>query len=412
MSNEKLLVGRKITIVSHYYPPETGAAANRMKFFTYWLHRHGAEITVITAMPSYPKGRIYKEYQGKVWSREITPWGRILRTWCYSSPARTASRRLVNYFTFMILSQRWIYYVKNSDVAIFSSGPMFSGMVAFLSAKLFGTKIILDARDLWPDRIWETGALRPPKLAAKYLHNYEQFMYRNSAMILAVTNGVRNAILHRVKNSIPVKLIRNCDQEIQDNTHILERVQKSDRITIVEAGTLGWAQSPETLVSSFSFLLASGAANIDLLVAGTGPKAEEIRKYTDRTPDVKYLGNLPSDKLWQVLSTADIGVATLKSTEHNKMTVSRRIYDYARAGLAIIYSGEGEGADILRESGAGMVVPPEDPKALAEAIKLLSSDKEILKKWKKRSRLLLEGALSPENIGSQFIRLVLYTCDK
>ncbi len=406
MSETKLLDGKKTTVVCQYFPPEGGAAANRMRFFAYWLHKHGAEVNIVTAMPNYPQGIIHEAYRGRIWQSEKEPWGTVLRAWCYASPKRSAIRRLLNYFSFMCLSLRWLPVVKRSDVVIFSSGPMFAGFIAFLSAKIFGTKVILDVRDIWPDRIWESGAIRLPKAAMNTLYAYERFMYRNSVSVMCVTKGVCDIIRSKSKNSLPIELIRNCDQETDVKKVPTPKKKRSREVVVVESGTLGWVQDPEMLCLAYKDLLEKGVQNILLKFAGSGPRVEALKECIGVVRDAYYMGNLNQEELWHMLFSADIGVATLKASEHNKMAVSRRIYDYARAGLAIVYAGEGEGADIVGSSGAGIVVPPGDRRALADTIEMLATNRDVLERWKSNSRLLLEGEFSASSIGMHFIQTV------
>lgn len=407
MSNTKILDGRKVALVCQYFPPEGGAAANRMDFFKHWLHKHGAEVVVVTAMPNYPDGFIHKEYRGHIWLIEPQPWGKVLRSWCYASPNRSAVRRLINYFTFMVTSMRWLGQIRKCDVVVFSSGPMFAGFAAFLSAKLFGVKVILDARDLWPDRIWESGAIQLPKAVMNLLRLYENFMYKNSALITCVTQGVCDAIQKRVGASVPVELLRNCDQNTHFNYNRIKTSKESNEtIKIVEAGTIGWAQSPENLTTAFKEVLSRGNEYISLKFAGSGPRVEGLKESLKDLEKASYVGNLPQDGLWSLLYSSDIGVVTLRKSEHNEMTVSRRVYDYARAGLAIIYCGGGEGAEIVEKIGAGIVVPPENSSALSDAIEQIAKDKESLSHWKKRSKLLLEGEFSQQAVGMKLVKLV------
>lgn len=414
MADTKQLDGLNVTILCQYFAPEGGAASGRMDFFRQVLIQNGANVNIITSMPNYPEGIIHKEYKGKLWSSELGASSNVYRVWAFSSPNRSAIKRLANYFSFMIMAFRWIWVIKKSDVVIFSSGPMFAGFSAFLAKKIFGIKLLLDARDLWPDRIWESGAIKLPKLFVKLLYGYEQFMYTNSDAISCVTNGVCAAIQKRLKNPTDLVLVRNCDQEVSSNKIDRASIKSAiDNIQIVEAGTQGWAQDPGNLCNAFKSILSNDYKNITLKFAGSGPRASEIVIQLKQMNDnASYLGNLSKPDLWRLLFSSDIGVVTLKSSEHNMMTVSRRVFDYARAGLAIIYAGAGEGADIVRETGAGIVVPPGDSKALELAIIRLISDKDELLLWKGRSARLLQGELSQKAIGEKLMNAVARLCNR
>ena len=126
---------------------------------------------------------------------------------------------------------------------------------------------------------------------------------------------------------------------------------------------------------------------------------------------MEYIGYLPPDQLRQTLYDADIGIVSLSSIKHNNIAVARRMFDYAAAGLAIVYSGQDEGSQIIHDLDAGDVVPPGDPSALFKAIHRLVTDPPCLEQRKQASGRLLEGDFSDDVIAKKIIRLVQLIVD-
>ena len=60
----------RIAFLTQYYPPEIGAPQGRLSALARAFQRAGHEVTVLTAMPNYPSGRIHAGYGGLV-RREV-----------------------------------------------------------------------------------------------------------------------------------------------------------------------------------------------------------------------------------------------------------------------------------------------------------------------------------------------------
>ncbi|MEK9132214.1 MAG: hypothetical protein AAB606_00690 [Patescibacteria group bacterium] len=55
----------KILFISQYYPPETGAASNRIGYFAQFLAKKDHTVSVLTTTPNYPEGKVYDGYKNK-----------------------------------------------------------------------------------------------------------------------------------------------------------------------------------------------------------------------------------------------------------------------------------------------------------------------------------------------------------
>jgi hypothetical protein len=55
----------RFIILTQYYPPETGAPQNRLHSLAKYIKKFGYEVTIVTALPNYPKNEIFPSYKGK-----------------------------------------------------------------------------------------------------------------------------------------------------------------------------------------------------------------------------------------------------------------------------------------------------------------------------------------------------------
>ena len=81
------------------------------------------------------------------------------------------------------------------------------------------------------------------------------------------------------------------------------------------------------------------------------------------------------EKRGAALADADLGVITHRPGIETDLSFRTRVLDFLWAGLPVVSTGGGGGAELLSASGAGALVPPGEPEALAAAMRELLSDR-------------------------------------
>ena len=87
-------MNQKIVIISNYYPPEMGAAASRIKNLADALKEKGNMVSIISPLPNYPQGKIFKNYKNKFYFKEIIDGIEVKRFWIFPSKSQKAIIRL------------------------------------------------------------------------------------------------------------------------------------------------------------------------------------------------------------------------------------------------------------------------------------------------------------------------------
>src|SRR2546425_12402524 len=118
----------KLTILSQYYPPEVGAPQARLSELAAAFVRRGHQVTVLTAMPNYPVGRIHEGYGG-LFRREVRDGVQVIRTFIYPTQSAGLIRRLANYFSFVVSSALFgTFLLTPQDYLLVESPPLFLGL--------------------------------------------------------------------------------------------------------------------------------------------------------------------------------------------------------------------------------------------------------------------------------------------
>ena len=168
----------------------------------------GHDLTVLTALPNYPRGEIFKEYRGRLVVEERSGNIKIIRTWIYATKKKSFIHRLLNYFSFVFSSFAvGAWKIGSQDVVIVESPPLFLGISGFLLSFCKNARLVFNVSDLWPDSAMAIGMLRNKSLIrlSRWL---EEFLYKQSSLITGQTQGIVNNIRSRFGDK-PVALMTN-----------------------------------------------------------------------------------------------------------------------------------------------------------------------------------------------------------
>lgn len=122
-----------------------------------------------------------------------------------------------------------------------------------------------------------------------------------------------------------------------------------------------------------------------LLIAGDGHyrnTLEERARQEGVAGRVHFLGNVPHQDLPRLMSSSDLFVATSFASE----TFGIALVEAQSCGLPVVASRFGGFPEVLQDGVTGLLVPPQDPPALAVALRELLADRERRQKMGRAGR--------------------------
>jgi colanic acid biosynthesis glycosyl transferase WcaI len=373
----------RILFLAHYYPPEMGGAAARLHGLARWLALFGHEVTVITGKPNYPSGVIPPEYRGGRKSREEVEGVQVLRTWIYASSSRSSIHRLANYFSFVLSSiVRGITYRRRFDILVASSPPLFIGISGWILAKWYRIPWVLDVRDVWPEVAVEVGAFTADAAITKWGHRLAKFLYQRAAHITLVTENQHPKLLAAGVPPEKISLIPNgVDLDVFSQAPEVDwrgELGLEARLLVTYTGLMGIAQGVEIIVEVADRL--RDRPDIHFLLVGDGVRRAEIVWQADllNLENITFLPVQPRELVPSILRAGDVTWVPIATDRLLDARPSKMLEAWA-CRKAVILSASGEAADLVRESGGGVVVPPADPDRLVEAIVALQSNPQLLR---------------------------------
>lgn len=349
---------KKITLVTNYFPPEKGAAANRMHSLASTLREYGYQVHIVCPLPNYPKGKIFEGYNRKFYRKTIEDKLIINRLWVWPSKAQNKFLRLLSMLSFSFSLTLFFIFKRSSKQIIIQYSPVFVGFTAVFWSWVFRKKIVLNISDLWPLAGLEMGILKKG-FYYSVLKKMEHFCYKRAALII----GQSKEILTHIKNAGILNtqfLYRNLPRF--EAPKIPQR-NDSENITLVYAGLLGVAQGMLNICENLHL-----PRQITMHIYGGGPEANDIEQLN--SPQIVFHGEIDRDQLHQQLLHYDIAFIPLANRIYG--SVPSKIFEFSRLGLAILYYAGGEGEDIVKNSQLGWTVPVKRLDLLQEFIDGLS----------------------------------------
>lgn len=369
----------RILIVTHYFPPETGAPQARLSALAAAWAAGGDDVTVLTGMPNHPTGVIPPEYRGAIRRRERRDGYRVLRTWLYATPNEGIARKTIGHLSFMITGVLLGGRASGpADAVVVSSPTFFAVGSGWLLARLKHARLVVEVRDLWPAIFTELGVLTN-RVVISLLERLELAAYAAADTVVVVSDAFRANLIERGVPAGKVHTIRNgvCPGEFDPaaaaDPGLRARLgARPGDCLVLYAGTHGISQGL-TSVADAAGRLASEPVRFAFVGAGADKKRLQARVAELGLRNVTLAGCVPHEQVPALLAAADICLVPLRNVPLFSGFIPSKMFEYLAAGKPVVGAVAGEAAQILREAGA-CVVPPGDSEALADAIRALAAD--------------------------------------
>ncbi len=401
----------RILIVTHYFPPETGAPQARLSVLAAAWAADGDEVTVLTGMPNHPTGVVPPRYRGAFRRTERTDGYRVVRTWLYATPNEGVLRKTIGHLSFMLSSV--LLGGRRSgpaDAVVVSSPTFFSIGAAWLLARVKRARLIVEIRDLWPAIFVELGVLTSRRVI-RLLERLELAAYRAADEIVVVSEGFRDNLISRGVPAGKVHTIRNgvtlgrFDPETPADPALRARLgARPGDCLVLYAGTHGISHGLPGIADAATRL---GGEPVHFAFVGEGSDKHRLQRRISELglDNVTLLPSVPHPEVPALLAAADICLVPLRDVPLFSTFIPSKIFEYLAAGQAVVGAVTGEAAQILEEAGA-VVVPPEDDVALADAIHALAGDPERRQLMGKRGRAHVERYFDRTALAREYRKII------
>lgn len=369
---------------NHFYPEDF-----KVNDIAFELEKKGHDVTVITAVPDYPKGKFFDGYGWFRRSREDVNGCHVIRLPIIPRGKGGAKRLVLQYLSYYISSFVFTFFHKffhkYDAVFVHLTSPFFIGLAATHLKRRQKIPMLFWMLDLWPESITAAAGISNP-LIIKPLTKQVQKVYNNCDAILIGSKGFEKSICEKGDYKDKCVYFPNwCESaELPEDVEKYKSVEPFASFTGTEfsvlfAGNIGEAQNLDCVIDA-AVEIQKTHPSVKFIFLGDGRAREHlVQKSADNGilgKTVFFPGRFPIESMPYFMSRASVLLVSLKDELIFNLTVPSKVQFYMAQGKPVLAMLNGDGADLIGEAKCGLAVPANDKTAFADAVKKMSEMKE------------------------------------
>lgn len=404
------VLAMRVLYVHQHFSTRDGATATRSYEMAKALLAAGHEVTLVCG--SYAQGDtgltgpfVHGRRRGRVEGIAVVelalPYGNHLGLWRRSAV-----------FARFALAAIGLALTEPCDVIFCSSTPLTAALPGMVRRWLRGTPFVFEVRDLWPALPQAMGVVTHP-LPLWLLSALEWGAYRSAHRLIGLSPGIVAGIAARGIPAARIALVPNgCDLDLFSPATPAWRPEglADGALLALYAGTHGRANGLDAVLDAAQVLQDRGRDDIRILLVGQGAEKPALQARAARLGlgNVLFLDPLPKARLAGLMAGADLGLQVLRHVPAFQFGTSpNKFFDYIAAGLPVLNSYPGWLAQMITEEDCGLVCPPDDPLAFAEALIAAADDRAALRRKGQRARALAERDFARAALAARWVDWVV-----
>lgn len=382
----------KILLINQAFVAPDEPGHTRHYELAQYLKSQGHQLVIIASDINYQTGKKISKHKGIKLEQNIHGI-QVMRAYILPALHRSYFWRIVSFFSFM-LSSIWVALsVKNIDLVMGTTPPIFQALSAWFIAFLRRKPFLLEVRDLWPEFIVSMGVFKNPVLIrlARWL---EKFLYNRADHIL-VNSPAYGQYIHEKKiktekiTFIPYGTDVEMFHPLNVGSEVRRRLHLENKFVVLYAGALGQANDIQTVIRAASRL--QNETRVQIVLFGDGKERKKLSEEAARSglKNMTFAGVVPKNEMPQVLAAADVCLAILQDVPMFRTTYPNKVFDYMAAGKATILAIDGVVREVIEEAQAGVFVQPGNDEQLATTILELAHNPQKLNEMGSNARKYL-----------------------
>ena len=394
-----------ILLLNEYYPPDTSATAKMAAQVAEALaQRH--RVTVVAGRPSYdPDAR----YPYALLRRDTRNRVAVECVGSTAFPRHQMPRRVANYLSYLALAVPRALALR-PDIILAMTDPPVAGIAGAFIARLAGRPFVYNIRDLYPDMAVGGDIVRSGEWVARWESLHRRAL-KQAARVIVLGDDMRERILAKGVAAERVVVVRDgttpssapatspattsvgspavspgsgAASMPDRGDPVVQEIRHGLPFVVLHAGNLGFYGAWDTLLGAAKIL---SNENTGFVFIGDGANRAALESAARDLPNVKFAPFRPVAQIAHVMMAGDVHIVTVKRGLEG-VVVPSKLYSILAAGrpILVVAPAECDAARIVVESGCGVAADPDDPAAVAAAIRELRAQPARLGEMGRRAR--------------------------
>ena len=282
--------------------------------------------------------------------------------------------------------------LQNPDVIIVSSLSPLPIINAYLWSIKYKAKLIFEVRDIWPLSLIEIGGFSKLNPLVLFFGWFEKFAYKKADKVISllpnakphmVSRGLEKDKFVHIPNGFNVEEMKKSKELDKSISNLIPK----NKFIVGYTGSLGASNAMEYLIEASNLL--ENNENIHFVIFGKGQHLEKLKNNAKN--NVSFLGQIDKSQIQSAISFFDVCYIGWHNHSLYRFGISpNKIFDYMYAGKPIIHSVNTTN-DFVEIADAGISIPPENPKEIANiVIEISKIEDKKLKEWGKNGKKYVE----------------------
>ncbi|MBL0918883.1 MAG: glycosyltransferase WbuB [Hydrogenophaga sp.] len=399
----------KLLIYGINFAPEPTGIGKYTGEMAQWLAAAGHEVRVITAPPYYPAWQVGAGHSGHEYRSESWQGVHVMRAplWVPRQPG--GLKRLLHLASFALTSLPvlWAQWRWKPDVVWTVEPALVCAPAAVTFASLRGARSWLHIQDHEVDAAFELGLIKGRALR-HCVERVERWLMRRSDRVSTISKRMRDRALS--KGVAPQRLVHlpnwadigGIAPLATPSTYRAELGLAPDAVVALYSGNMGNKQGLEVLAEVARLL--QDEPRIQFVLGGDGSGRADLQARCADLPNVRFMDLQPPERLNDWLGLADVHLLPQRADAADLVMPSKLTGMLAsgRAVLATAWPDTELREVVAQDAACGLVVPPDDPAAMAEALRVLAADPALRAELGANGRRHAEASLSQDAVLRRF----------